>query len=137
MNPFWQSIINTLITAFGSSGFLAIVMYKIQRRDKKRDETKANDAALNQMVLGLCHDKIIYLTDKYIARGGITVREKATLESLYVPYRAGGGNGDCKTACEIVLDENFAILTEHEAVRRDLENKKKEFGITTEEENHV
>ena len=46
------------------------------------------------MILGLVHDRIIYLCQKYISRGWITKDEYEDLHDyLYVPYKDMGGNG--------------------------------------------
>ena len=46
------------------------------------------------MLLGLGHDKIMYLGMKYVERGYITRSEYENLvEYLYKPYKKMGGNG--------------------------------------------
>ena len=46
------------------------------------------------MLLGLAHDKIMYLGSKYIERGRITQGEYENLyKYLYEPYKKMGGNG--------------------------------------------
>ena len=54
------------------------------------------------MLLGIAHDRIMYLGMKYIERGFITKDEYENLDVyLYSPYKKLGGNG----ACERVIDE--------------------------------
>lgn len=53
---------------------------------------------IGESLIGLSHDKIISLSDKILERGVITLKEKATLKSLYEPYQKLGGNGDCAVA---------------------------------------
>lgn len=49
------------------------------------------------MLIGLAHDRIIYLGMSYIERGYITQDEYENLyEYLYKPYEKLGGNGSAK-----------------------------------------
>lgn len=76
-------IIAILSTLLASSGFWALVTRVI---DKKSAKTK--------MLLGLGHDKIMYLGSKYIENDRITQSEYENLyKYLYEPYKAMGGNG--------------------------------------------
>ena len=51
-----------------------------------------------QMLIGLGHDRIMYLATSYINRGNwITTEEYENLvDYLYKPYAAMGGNGSAK-----------------------------------------
>ena len=76
-------VIAILTTLLASSGFWSFVMVYL---DKK--------SARNRMILGLAHDKIMYLGTKYIERGRITQGEYENLyKYLYEPYKKMGGNG--------------------------------------------
>ena len=70
-------------------------------------------------LLGLSHDKIIATTDKISMRGAITIKEQATLESMYKPYSALGGNGHCRKAMEHV--STLAVISDEDARHRDKE----------------
>lgn len=49
------------------------------------------------MLIGLAHDRIVYLGMQYIERGYITQDEYENLyEYLYKPYEKLGGNGSAK-----------------------------------------
>lgn len=74
-------------------------------------------------LLGLSHDKIIYLTDRIAERGAITIKEKATISSIYDPYSRLGGNGECKLAFEHVM--GLKVISDEEARRMDAELKLK------------
>lgn len=53
--------------------------------------------SLRLMLIGLAHDRIIYLGMVYIERGYITQDEYENLyEYLYKPYKKLGGNGSAK-----------------------------------------
>lgn len=85
-----ETIIVALISALTSSGACSIVLYLMQRRDKKSEKRSAQ----SDMLLGLGHDRIVYLGGQYIERGYITQDEYENLHDyLYKPYLALGGNG--------------------------------------------
>ena len=75
---------------------------------------------IGESLIGLSHDKIISLSDKIMERGCITLKEKATLKSIYDPYRKLGGNSDCVVAFNCI--EELPIVSEENAKRVDLEN---------------
>ena len=55
-----------------------------------------------EVLIGLAHDRIIYLGMNFIKRGYITKDEYENLHDyLYVPYKEMGGNG----SAERVMDE--------------------------------
>ena len=83
----WIQIIITLVCSLAaSSGFWAFVTMKLSRNDVK-----------TQMLIGLAHDRIMYLGMGYIERGWITQDEYENLyEYLYKPYKKMGGNGSAK-----------------------------------------
>ena len=79
-------LISIIVAVFASAGFWAFV----NRIVEKRDISSPN----RQMLLGLAHDRICYLAEKYIERGYITRDEYENLHDyLYKPYKALGGNG--------------------------------------------
>lgn len=76
-------IIAILSTLLASTGFWALLTKLV---DKKSAKTK--------MILGLGHDRIMFLGTKYIERGYITQSEYENLfKYLYEPYKKMGGNG--------------------------------------------
>ena len=83
METWITSLITIVCSVVASSGFWA---YLQKREDKKDAKTK--------MILGLGHDRLLYLCIKYIERGSITHDELENLhEYLYNPYLELGGNG--------------------------------------------
>lgn len=85
-------IISLLCGVLTSSGLWALILRFIDRR--------TNQA---KMILGLGHDKIIYLGKEYIARGWITADEYENLHDyLYIPYKNMGGNGSAERIMEEV-----------------------------------
>lgn len=77
----------TLTTAFiASSGFWLF----IERRTSGKDLSR-------KLLIGLAHDRIVYLSLKYIERGSISQDEYENLcEFLCKPYTELGGNGTTK-----------------------------------------
>lgn len=77
--------------------------------------------ANSQLLKGLAQDKLFYLTDKYIARGVITLDELAILEDIYTPYSSDEikGNGRGKAGMERcrqlpVVSEEIAMMKDKE-----------------------
>lgn len=92
-----SELIKTIvITVLTSSGFTSALFAFLQKlADKKDIKTK--------MLIGLGHDRIVYLGMKYIERGWITKAEYENLHDyLYEPYETMGGNGSAKKIMEVV-----------------------------------
>lgn len=129
MNPTLQTIISSLT----SSGFVALVIFLITRWDKKKEAENAKDSAESRMLLGLGHDKIVYLTDKYVRRGAISLKEKRNLEFLYKPYAELGGNGDCKVGYDAC--QSLPVVSDDEAQHMDIEMKRRDYYLEDDERN--
>ena len=92
--PTWLQMGVTVICAvLASSGFWAVLQKKLDKRDVTRE-----------MLLGLAHDRIVYLGMVYIQRGDwITQDEYENLNDyLYKPYLKMDGNGTAKKVMESV-----------------------------------
>lgn len=79
------------------------------KTNDERVERTINQIAENQKnvcdsLTGLAHDKIVYMTDKITERGYITLKERATLDSIYQPYKAMGGNSHAKAGYDHVIE---------------------------------
>ena len=73
-------------------------------------------------IMGLAHDKLVHLTDKYQNRGAITLKEIATLKAIYKPYHEGlGGNGDGQAGYEYCI--KLPVISEEQAKKIDMENR--------------
>lgn len=121
------SIAVAVTTGIIGSGGTGLLMFLVQRHDKKKEKEEANDSAVSRAILGLEHDKLLYLTAKFIERRAITTKEKTNLNYLYKPYRELGGNGDCETGYDECM--KLRIITDDEAQQLDREIKRKEYGI--------
>lgn len=86
MNQVLQLFVTVLCAVLASSGFWTYM----QKHSNKKD-------AKTEMLIGLGHDRIMFLGMKYIERGYITSDEYENLyEYLYKPYDQLGGNGSAK-----------------------------------------
>ena len=83
----WLQILLTIFSSvLASSRLWAYVTKRLEKKDVK-----------TEMLIGLGHDRIMYLGMAYIERGYITSDEYENLyEYLYKPYEKMGGNGSAK-----------------------------------------
>lgn len=73
-----------------SASVVSLVTFLISRADKKSSKRTAE----SDMLMGLGHDRIVFLGSEYVKRGYITKDEYENLhEYLYKPYIELGGNG--------------------------------------------
>ncbi len=78
-----EMIITIICAVLASSGFWAFIQKKNEAKDIK-----------TKVLIGLGHDRIVYLGMKYIDQGWITRAEYENLyDYLYKPYKELGGNG--------------------------------------------
>ena len=84
---FWTEMVVTITcSVLASSGIWAVVAKQLDRKDAK-----------TELLIGIAHDRIIFLGMKYIERGYITKDEYENLyDYLYKPYEKNGGNGSAK-----------------------------------------
>ena len=86
-----QIVMTIVCSCLASSGLWALIQRYLDRND-----------ARTQMIIGLGHDRIVWLGLKYIERGWITQDEYENLSKwLYEPYEKMGGNGSAKR----IMDE--------------------------------
>lgn len=82
-NVVLQIVVAVITAAIASSGFWAF----LQHRFDKNDATK-------KLLIGIAHDRIMFIGMQYIQRGEITADEYENLRVyLYEPYTNAGGNG--------------------------------------------
>ena len=116
-----------IVTIIGSNALFAFVQFLINRHDRKKEKQSNETKGMRDMILGLGHDKLLYLTDKFAERGGITQKERRNLKYLYDPYIGLGGNGDCQIGYETC--EKLPTLTDEEAAELDGRIKRRAYGI--------
>ena len=83
----WLQIMLTVFSSvLASSGLWACIQKRGESKDVK-----------TEMLIGLGHDRIVYLGMTYIEKGYITKDEYENLNDyLYKPYAKMGGNGSAK-----------------------------------------
>lgn len=89
----WQQIVLTVFSSvLASSGLWAYITKRLEKKDVK-----------TEMLVGLAHDRILFLGMHYVDRGFITQDEYENLHDyLYVPYEKLGGNGSAKRVMQEV-----------------------------------
>ena len=91
--PWIQMIVTIFCSVLASSGLWGWVMKRSERKDVK-----------STMLVGLAHDRIVYLGMAYVERGYILQEEFENLNNyLWVPYQKLGGNG---TAARVMAEVN-------------------------------
>lgn len=92
MEDWVKTLLTVIATVVASNGFWAYLQSKANKKDVR-----------SQMLIGLGHDRIMYLGKQYIARGSLTADEYENLNKyLYEPYIAIGGNGAARHLMEKV-----------------------------------
>lgn len=110
----WLQMALTIIgSVLASSGFWAF----IQSKRKKKDGS-------TELLIGLAHDRIIFLGMSYVRRTWITQDEYDNLvRYLYKPYKELGGNG---TAARVMAEvEKLPIRDTLSLVLDEVEEEKK------------
>lgn len=86
MEPWLQIVLTVFSSVLASSGLWAFIQKQGEKKDVK-----------TEMLIGLGHDRIVYLGMTYVERGYITKDEYENLNDyLYKPYFKMGGNGSAK-----------------------------------------
>ena len=82
--PAWVDVLVTVfVTVLASNGFWTILQKKFDQNSTEK-----------KLLVGLAHDRIIYIGEGFIARGWITYDEyEDFMKYLYEPYAEYGGNG--------------------------------------------
>lgn len=106
------AIIVAIIAAVSSSGVSSLLIYLLQRRDKRKDQETDREKAKTQILVGLARECIVDRC-KYHLESGITYDEWRDLEEhLYKPYRALGGNGTAERLMKDVSSLQFIVKRE-------------------------
>lgn len=86
MSKVVEVILLIVSSILASSGMWAFLSKKLDKKDIKVE-----------MLIGLAHDRIMFLGMSYVERGYITQDEYENLyDYLYKPYEKLGGNGSAK-----------------------------------------
>lgn len=86
MDPYLQMILTIIGSVLASSGLWTFISKRMDSKD-----------ARTELLIGIAHDRIIFLGMSYVDRGFITQEEYENLHTyLYEPYRKAGGNGSAE-----------------------------------------
>ncbi len=88
-----ETFVSIILLLIGSQGFWTLIMYKIQKRDEKKDLRARAD-------LAILHDLVYKYTRRAIERGYTTFYEFDNTTTLYQIYAEYGGNGTGKELYE-------------------------------------
>ena len=146
---------DVIIAVISSGAFFTFIQYLITRHDKKNDESdtrymelkerlenheetieklnqillenKKESDGIKQILIGIGHDKLVYMTDKIERRGAITLKEKATLNAIFKPYSSLGGNGDGEAGYKYCV--TLPVVTDEGAREKDNSLLREDMGI--------
>lgn len=102
----WIELAVTVVCAvFASNGFWSLMEKLREKKDAKY-----------KMILGLGHDRIMQLCEKYLEQGWVSVNDYEDLyKYLYLPYKAMGGNGTAEKLMGLVEKLPTSLPTQKEA----------------------
>lgn len=108
---FWAQLILTIIASvLASSGLWTIVQKRMDKKD-----------ARTELLIGIAHDRIVFLGMSYVQRGYITQDEYENLYTyLYEPYLKNGGNGSATRVMKEV--DKLPIRKEKSAITAKLDH---------------
>ena len=100
------SVLTAVLASGGLWNFLSkkqeIRFEELERKRKEEAEAEEKNDVKTKLLVGLAHDRLIYLTNKYLEEGWISSENYENLTYMYEPYIQGGGNGTVKRNMEKV-----------------------------------
>lgn len=104
-----QAVVSVLTAVLASGGLWSFLSKKqeirfeeLERKRKEDAEAEEKNDVKTKLLVGLAHDRLIYLTNKYLEEGWINSDDYENLTYMYIPYIQGGGNGSVKRNMEKV-----------------------------------
>lgn len=104
-----QAVVSVLTAVLASGGLWSFLSKKqeirfeeLERKRKEEAEAEEKNDVKTKLLVGLAHDRLIYLTNKYLEEGWISSENYENLTYMYEPYIQGGGNGTVKRNMEKV-----------------------------------
>lgn len=153
---------DVIIAVISSGAFFTFIQYLITRHDKKNNESdnryqelkeglenhkenieklnqillenKEENEGIKQLLIGIGHDKLVFMTDKIARRGSITLKEKATLDAVFKPYSTMGGNGDGEAGYKYCI--TLPVVSDEGAREKDNSLLREDMGIKNNKEVH-
>lgn len=108
----WQMTVTIICSVLASSGFWAFIMKRSDRMDAK-----------TELLMGIAHDRIVFLAMTYINRGWISQDEYENLYGyLYTPYCKVGGDKNESTKRIINEVDHLPIRKAESAMMARVEN---------------
>ena len=104
-----QAVVSVLTAVLASGGLWSFLSKKqeirfeeLERKRKEEAEAEEKNDVKTKLLVGLAHDRLIYLTNKYLEEGWISSENYENLTYMYEPYIKGGGTGTVKRNMEKV-----------------------------------
>ena len=104
-----QAVVSVLTAVLASGGLWSFLSKKqeirfeeLERKRKEEAEAEEKNDVKTKLLVGLAHDRLIYLTNKYLEEGWVSSENFENLMYMYEPYIQGGGNGAVKRNMEKV-----------------------------------
>lgn len=120
MNPWVQTIVTVVCSVFASSGLWAFISTVINNKKKRDNSEDERIKAIENMVRGLAHAKIVEIGKRYLEQGRITLDDLDEFNKyLYFPYSAMGGNGYAKKIADEVNKLPLDIVESRKESRYD------------------
>lgn len=102
------SVLTAILASGGLWGYLSkkqdIRYAELERKRKEEAEVEEKNDVKTKLLVGLAHDRLIYLTNKYLEEGWIDSEDYENLTYMYEPYIEGGGNGSVKRNMKMVKE---------------------------------
>ena len=108
---YWvQMTVTVICSVLASSGLWAFIQKRLDKNDAK-----------TELLIGIAHDRIVFLGMSYVNRGWITQDEYENLYTyLYQPYLKNGGNGSATRVMKEV--DKLPIRKAESAIMASLEH---------------
>lgn len=92
-----NAIIALASALLGASGLWAYIAKRLDAKMALANKHEQDRKAERNLLVGLAHDRIMWLGMSYIDRGYITREEYENINDyLFIPYEKCGGNGSAK-----------------------------------------
>ena len=102
------SVITAILASGGLWGYLSkkqdIRYAELEKKRKEEAEVEEKNDVKTKLLVGLAHDRLVYLTKKYLEEGWINTEDYENLTYMYEPYIKAGGNGTVKRNMEMVKE---------------------------------
>ena len=101
----FELLVTLIVGMFASTGFWTYISNRNGKKDVRAE-----------LLIGLAHDRIIFLGLTYISRGWITGEEFENIHDyLYIPYSKMGGNGSAERIITEVKKLPIRVLSVNDA----------------------